>query len=214
MKNYRKYCKRKNKITVRKRHNIIKLYNVKTQEKMDFNYDKLAEAIVKAQQIEKENEKKEQEESLNKWRKEIGYNDHIDKKGLKKIIFCFCNMLKLALKMMFISRKKHIVTSPTSVFFQGLTSMFFSIIHFILTLLAIAFAVTLFVHPNIGYVLSDYFMQCVFAILSFMLSRIFRLMAIEIDQMSNREQILGVFTAVISIYPLIEKAIELFKGVG
>ncbi len=179
----------------------------------EIDYDKLAEAIVKAQQIERENEKKEQEESLNKWRKEIGYNEHAEKKGLIKIIFCFCNRLKLTWKMMFISRKKHIVTSPTSVFFQGLTSMFFSIIQFILTLLAIAFAVTLFVHPDISYGFSDYFMQCALAVLSFMLSRIFRLMAIETEQMTDRERILGVFTAVVSVYPLVEKVIEIVKAV-
>jgi hypothetical protein len=47
-----------------------------------------------------------------------------------------------------------------------------------------------------------------------MLSRIFRLMAIEIGQTSNREQVLGVFTAVMSVIPLVEKIVELFKGVG
>lgn len=136
------------------------------------------------------------------------------KKGLSKKIFCACNSIKVVWNIMFISKKKHIATSPTSAFIQGLTASFFVLIQWLLTVFAIAFLVAIAYHPNIQYGISEYFMCGSFALLAFMLSRVFRLMAIEIEQMSNREQVLGVFTAVISVFPLVEKIVELFEGVG
>jgi hypothetical protein len=35
-------------------------------------------------------------------------------------------------------------------------------------------------------------------------------MAIETEQMTDRERILGIFTAVVSVYPLIESIVSLF----
>lgn len=181
---------------------------------MEIDYEKLAIAIAKAKKIEKENEKRERAEALAKWQKEIGYNEHADKKGLKKKLFCFFNNIKVLWNIMFISRKKHIATSPTSAFFQGISSAFFSVVQYALAVIAAGYVIVLFYHPGVQYKFGECFMCFVFAIISFMLSRIFRLMAIEIEQMSNREQVLGIFTAVMSVYQLVEKVAGLFQGVG
>ena len=193
---------------------IINVDELAIANNVVIDYDELARSIVKAKQIEKEIEKQEKAEALARWQAEIGYNDHADKTGLVKKIFCFFNGFKVVWNIMFISRKKHIATSPTSAFIQGLTSAFFVLSQYILTALAGCFILRLFYHPNVVCGFGDYFMCIVFALISFMLSRIFRLMAIEIEQMSNREQVLGVFTAVMSVIPLIEKIAALFQGVG
>ena len=193
---------------------IINIDELEIVNNVVIDYDELARSIVKAKQIEKEIEKQEKEEAKARWQTEIGYNDHTDKTGLTKKIFCVFNGFKVAWNIMFISRKKHITTSPTNAFIQGLTSSFFVLIQHILTILAVCFGIGLFYHPNAVYGLDDYFMCTVFTIVSFMLSRIFRLMAIETEQMSNREQVLGVFTAVMSVIPLVEKIATLFQGVG
>lgn len=181
---------------------------------LEIDYDKLAAAIIKAKRIEKENQEREKEVALAKWRVEVGYNDYSNKTGISKKFFCTCNRIKVVWNIMFISKKKHIETSPTSSFIQGLTSSFFVLIQWLLTVFTIAFTVAIAYHPNIQYGVGEYFMCGSFALLAFMLSRVFRLMAIEIEQMSNREQVLGVFTAVVSVIPLVEKIVELFKGVG
>lgn len=194
--------------------NIINIDELEIENKVVIDYDELARSIVKARQIEKEIEKQEKAEALARWKTEIGYNDHADKTGLVKKLFCFCNGFKVMWNIMFISRKKHIATSPTSAFIQGLTSAFFVLSQYVLTALAGCFIFGLLYHPNVVYGFDDYFMCIIFALISFMLSRIFRLMAIEIKQMSNREQVLGVFTAVMSVIPLVEEIAAVFQEVG
>ena len=197
-----------------KNPNIINIEELEIENKVEIDYDRLAAAIVKAQKIEKENEEKARKAALSKWEKEIGYNNHADKQGLSRNVLCFFNRIKVVWNIMFISKKKHIVTSPTSAFIQGLTASFFGVIQKLLVFLAVSFLAVIIYHPGVKYGLLEYFMCGSFAVLSFMLSRMFRLMTIEIEQMSNREQVLGVFTAVVSVIPLIEKIVELFKGVS
>ena len=181
---------------------------------LEIDYDKLALAIVKAKRIEKENEELAKAKALAEWRASVGYKEHNEKKGLLKHVFRFGNRAKVVFNIMFISKKKHIATSPISAFIQELTSLFFKLCCWGFTLLAITFAVAMVYHPDMTFAINEYITCGLFAILSFMLSRVFRLMAIEIDQMSNREQVLGVFTAVISVFPLVEKVVELFQGVS
>ncbi len=197
----------------RKREKTQVINNIQNLN-LEIDYDKLAESIVKATEIEKQREEQEKAAALEKWRAEVGYNDHGDKKGFAKKFFCCGNYIKVAWNIMFISKKKHIATSPTSAFIQGLISSLFALCKWVLTIIAIIFVVIIFYHPESYYGFNEYFAAIFFAIFSFMLSRIFRLMAIEIDQMSNREQILGVFTAVIALIQLGEKIVALFKGVG
>lgn len=196
-----------------KNPNIINIEELEIENKFEIDYDRLAAAIVKAQKIEKENEEQAKEAALRKWEKEIGYNDHADKLGLSRKVLCFLNRFKVVWNIMFISKKKHIVTSPTGAFIQGLTASFFRVVQKLLVLLSISFVAIVVYHPNVEFGMLEYFMCGSFAILSFMLSRLFRLMTIEIEQMSNQEQVLGVFTAVVSVIPLIEKIAELLKGV-
>ena len=198
----------------KKESNIIKIDEVEIESKIKIDYDELASAIARAKQLEKETEKRERAEALEKWRKEIGYKDYSDKKGFLKKFFRFCNNLKVFWKLMFFSRKKHIETSPTSGFIQGLTSGLFMAITVLLTVLFAMFIFLMFCHPERVFGFRDYFMCGALSIVSIILSRIFRLMSIEIDQMTDREQILGVFTAVMATVPLIEKIVELFKGGG
>ena len=54
---------------------------------LEIDYDKLAQAIVKAKQIEEENAAKKKASELEEWQKSIGVNKHEDKKGLKKHFF-------------------------------------------------------------------------------------------------------------------------------
>ena len=192
----------------------IHIEELEIENKVEIDYDRLALAIVKARQIEKENEDAAKAKALAEWRASVGYKEHNEKKGLLKHLSRFCNKAKVVLNIMFISKKKHIATSPTSAFIQGLTSLFFTLCCWGFTLLAITFVGVMVYHPDMTFAFNEYFTLGSFTVLSFMLSRVFRLMAIEIDQMSNREQVLGVFTAVISVFPLVEKVVELFQGVS
>ncbi len=182
--------------------------------KLEIDYDKLAEAIVKAKQIEEDNATKKNAEDLAAWRRSIGKKDHEDKKGLMKKIFVVCNRIKVSVKIIFNPKNKSLYKSMTGAFMQGVTATFFNLVKWFLWILSVGFIGSLLFHGEAEVTILQYFTSIVRAILAFVLAGIFRLMAIETEQMTDRERILGIFTAVISVYPLIEKAIELFKGVG
>ena len=181
---------------------------------LDIDYEKLAEAIVKAKQIEEENAAKIKAEELAAWRKSIGFNNHEDKKGIIRGIFLFGNRLKVFKNIIFYPKKKKLYNSMTGAFMQGLTTAFFNIIKWCLWVLSAAFVLSMFFHGEVEFTILDYFACVGRAILAFVVAGIFRLMAIETEQLTDRERILGIFTAVVAVIPMIESIVSLFKEVG
>lgn len=194
--------------------NIINIEELEIENDVEIDYDKLALAIVKAKQIEKQNEEQEKIAALAKWRKEMGYNEHADKKGLIRKVLRFFNWIKVTWNLMFISEKKHIEASPTVALIQEGMVKFFQLIQWTLTAMAVCLIGLIIFSPDVEYTIIQYFLLAVYAIISFVFSRIFRLMAIEVKQMSNREQVLGIFAAVLAVVPLIEMVVKLFVEVG
>lgn len=181
---------------------------------LEIDYDKLAEAIVKAKQIEEENATKKKAEELAAWRRSIGKKDHEDKKGLMKKIFVVCNRIKVSTKIIFYPKKKKLYNSMTGAFMQGITTAFFNLIKWFLWLLSAAFILSIFLHGEVEFTILDYITCVGRAILAFVVAGIFRLMAIETEQLTDRERILGIFTAVVAVIPMIESIVSLFKEIG
>lgn len=181
---------------------------------LEIDYDKLAEAIVKAKQIEEDNATKKNAEDLAAWRRSIGKKDHEDKKGLMKKIFVVCNRIKVSTKIIFYPKKKKLYNSMTGAFMQGITTAFFNLIKWFLWLLSAAFILSIFLHGEVEFTILDYITCVGRAILAFVVAGIFRLMAIETEQLTDRERILGIFTAVVAVIPMIESIVSLFKEVG
>ena len=181
---------------------------------LEIDYDKLAEAIVKAKQIEEENATKKKAEELAAWRKSIGINNHDDKKGIIKTVSVFFNRLKVSTKIIFYPKKKKLYNSMTGAFMQGITTAFFNLIKWFLWLLSAAFILSIFLHGEVEFTILDYITCVGRAILAFVVAGIFRLMAIETEQLTDRERILGIFTAVVAVIPMIEIIVSFFKEVG
>lgn len=181
--------------------------------KFEIDYDKLAEAIVKSREIEKEKVIKKKNEELIKWKKDIGVNTHEDKKGIKRKFFVFGNNIKIFFKLIFFSSKNKVRISITGAFIQGITAVFFHLIKFILWILSLAFISIAIYHGNMLFSILDYVFHLGLAFVAFLLASIFRIMAIEVEQMNDRERVLGIFTAVMSIIPMIELITDLFKEV-
>ena len=181
---------------------------------LEIDYDKLAQAIVKVKQIEEENLAEKKAADLEEWKRSLGVNKHEDKKGIKKKIYVFCNNVKVFFNLIFFSKKKKIRVSMTGVFMQSITAMFFHVIKVMLWLLSFAFISVCVFHGNMAFSLLNYIYYISFAIVAFMLASIFRLMAIETEQIKDRERVLGIFTAVMSVIPMIEIIVSFFKEVG
>ena len=102
----------------------------------------------------------------------------------------------------------------TGAFMQSITAAFFHLIKVMLWILSLAFISICIYHGNMAFSLLNYVYYIGFAIIAFMLANIFRLMAIETEQITERERVLGVFTAVMSVIPMIETIVTFFKEVG
>lgn len=181
---------------------------------LEIDYDKLAQAIVKAKQIEEENAAKKKAADLEEWKKSLGVNKHEDKKGIKKKIYVFCNNVKVFFNLIFFSKKKKVRISMTGAFMQSITAAFFHVIKVMLWILSLAFISVCVYHGNMAFGFLNYVYYIGFAIFAFMLASIFRLMAIETEQITDRERVLGIFTAVMSVIPMIEIIVSFFKEVG
>ena len=68
----------------KKESNIVNIGELAVENKIEIDYDKLAEAIVRAQLTQEETAAKKKAEELDAWQKSLGVNRHEDKKGLKK----------------------------------------------------------------------------------------------------------------------------------
>ena len=194
--------------------NIINIDELEIESKVEIDYDKLAQAIVKAKQIEEELAAKKKAADLEEWKRSLGVNDHEDKKGIKKKFFVFFNHAKVFLNLIFFSKKKKVRVSMTGAFMQSITAMFFHMIKVMLWILSLAFISVCVYHGNMAFDLLNYVYYIGFAIIAFMLASIFRLMAIETEQITDRERVLGIFTAVMSVIPMIEIMVSFFKEVG
>lgn len=179
----------------------------------EIDYNKLAEAIVKAQKIEKEQQIKEKEQTFIEWRNSLGYKEYSDKSELAKNFLTIGNRIKVFFKLMFISKNKKIETSFSAIFLQTLLGGFFNFLKHATLISSILFIGFMFYHPEIDFEKYHYIVLSVLAILSFLYSRLFRLISIEIDQMNDKEQLLSLFTAVVAIIPLVEIAFNFLKGV-
>lgn len=180
----------------------------------EIDYDKLAEAIVKAQKIEKEQQIKEKEQAFIEWRNSLGYKEYSDKSELAKNFLTIGNRIKVFFKLMFISKNKKIETSFSAILLQTLLVGFFNFLKLGTLVSSILFIGFIFYHPDIIFENHDYFVLSGLAIFSFLYSRFFRLISIEIDQMNDKEQLLSLFTAVVAIIPLVEIVFNFLKGVG
>lgn len=194
--------------------NIINIDELEIESKVEIDYDKLAQAIVKAKQIEEENAAKKKAADLEEWKRSLGVNNHEDKRGIKKKIFVFFNNIKVFLNLIFFSKKKKVRVSMTGAVMQGITAMFFHMIKIMLWILSLAFISVCIYHGNMAFGPLNYAYYIGFAIIAFMLASIFRLMAIETIQITDRERVLGIFTAVMSVIPMIEIIVSFFKEVG
>ena len=181
---------------------------------LEIDYDKLAEAIVKAKQIEEDNLAEKKAADLEEWKRSLGVNKHEDKKGIKKKIYVFCNNVKVFFNLIFFSKKKKIQVSTTGAFMQSITATFFHVIKVMLWILSLAFISFCIYHGNMAFGPLNYVYYICFAIIAFLLASIFRLMAIETEQITERERVLGIFTAVMSVIPMIEIIVSFFKEVG
>lgn len=163
---------------------------------------------------QKATEKKEQERK--NFREAMGYKDYSTEKGLKKSVLVFLNRIKMVFKLLF--APKRLIKGDDATF--GLLKMTVEIFFWMAK-----WATTLFAAIFIAYIPLQYIVEAIpvisiwqniffgmYAVVSFLLSRMFRMASIEVDKIEDRSLLFGIFASITSIASIIVAIIAVVQG--
>lgn len=159
-------------------------------------------------------EKKEQERK--NFREAMGYKDYSTEKGLKKSILVFLNRIKMIFKLLF--APKRLIKGDDATF--GLLKMTVETFFWLAK-----WATTLFAAIVIAYIPLQYIVEAIpvisigqnvifgmYAVVSFLLSRMFRMASIEVDKIEDRSLLFGIFASITSIVSIVVAIIAVVQG--
>ena len=159
-------------------------------------------------------EKKEQERK--NFREAMGYKDYSTEKGMKKSILVFLNRIKMIFKLLF--APKRLIKGDDATF--GLLKMTVETFFWLAK-----WATTLFAAIVIAYIPLQYIVEAIpvistgqniifgmYAVVSFLLSRMFRMASIEVDKIEDRSLLFGIFASITSIVSIVVAIIAVVQG--
>lgn len=184
----------------------------------EIDYDKLAEAIVRANIILKEQEKADENNTIDakvkEWNKIIGVKDYPDsEKFFKRKIHEIRNDISLLLHIVFFKEKNAKYDVATFGLLQMATICVFSLCKLILYVLTLLFLVaTFFTLSNKEWIFYFNPVYLLYAFLTFFFSRIFRVASFEIKNITDRNYLIGILSATTCFFAMIIAILTLVKG--
>lgn len=175
----------------------------------------IAMAIVEAEEI-KERKKKEQKEAERKeWREAIGYKEYDDKNKLIRGVKTFWNRIVSFVRVCFV-RKQHIKGDRVSFnLMRMLLYMSFDFVKICMNLLTAMFILYIpaqYIIPMFKiYPWHQSVLMGMYGLLTFMLSRLFRMASFEIEKIEDRNYLFGLFASVASIVSIVIAVISVAK---
>lgn len=185
----------------------------------------IANAIVEADNIKKQQEIEQKQEEKTEWMKALGYYDHsADAPCKSKIInsiirklLQMCNTIKRAFNLIFVSADAIKGTRTTFILLKAVISDFFSFMKWIFESCAVLLAATILFqefNPRNDAPLS--WGMCVIgfivAFVTYYISRLFRIASIEADKLEDQNYILGLFASITSIVSIVIAIIAIVRG--
>ena len=160
-----------------------------------------------------EDQKKKDSE---KWRETIGIKDYSQEKIPKRWILVFLNALKLSVKINFISREKIKGDRMTFTILQLFLQCFFAIVHIILLFASMivffAFPIIILTQYGVSRMSFGYIAVSIMVGFSiFLLSGIFRIAGIEIENIDDRNYIFGLFACITALVSLATSIVAVLK---
>lgn len=179
-----------------------------------FDYQKLADAIVEAQQRAKEKEieleKQENAEAHADWRKILGYKECTKNANwIVKVLYGVRNYIVVVFRLLVFKKKDAKYGVATLVLLKLSLSGILGIIKFLLYIGAlgwIAFAITSFCEEGSALNL----LTILYAILAILFARVIRIAQLEIENIKDREYLIGVLSAVTSFVAMVLALVALF----
>ena len=165
----------------------------------------IAKAIEEANQNRQAEANKRQTEEQKSWQQALGIKDYSGEHRPKRQVLEFLNILRAFLKLIFLPRRKIKGDRVTFSLLQMLSAMAFGIVGGILLLVAL----TLVAMPPIIALAGETITwwqaiwSVIWGILIFLISRLFRIASIELENIENRGYLLSIFACIVSIVSLV-----------
>lgn len=158
--------------------------------------DIIAKAIIQADEMRVRKEEEKRKEIDRKWHEVIGYKDYSNRGGLAKCLLRFLNDVFILLKIPLITKKKiktdwvswSLLKAALVILFQFITY------GFLLVGLLVSLLATI-QQKNITYIL--------LAVPVYMLHGVLRMATVEIDEIEDRNYLIGLFTAIVTVISVI-----------
>ena len=187
---------------------MIQIEKLEIENKVEIDYDKLAQAIAKANQLHKEVEslaaEKAQRELIAKRRSALGEKDfsHIHNR-LWRNIRTAVNQVIVFIKLLFVPQDIAKDLSAVDILFKLITSMFFGLARMILYIIAGICAVYALIQKLP--------MLILYGIVIFMFAQLIRIAQIEVEHMEDRGYLMAITGTIIAIASLVVAILSEFE---
>ena len=192
----------------KKQPQTIQIDELEIENRVDIDYDKLAKAIVKANQMSKEEEKAAIEnankEIIANRMKALGEKDfsHI-KNGIWRSIRTALNKAKVFLRLLFVPKEIAKNLSAVDSLFKLIASLFFGVVRMVLYLIVGCFVIFTFVHKMPILLL--------YGVSIFILAQLVRIAQIEVEHMADRGYLMAISGTIIAIASLVVAILSEFE---
>lgn len=198
-----------------------KFFNKKPQKiivKQEIDYDKLADAIVKAQKIIKDDEneeiKEQEKQKRENWQKAIGYKKYDDDKAkfYVKAGHRVRNFFSVLFHFIFFSEKKATTDTVTFGLLQMATSGIFKLCSGILVFLSLIFVLMSFAMMKEKELIFKFQPEYLgYAVPTFLFSKFFKISSFEVANLKDRNYVIAIFSATTCFFAMVFALIALFK---
>lgn len=184
---------------------VININELEIENKIEIDYDKLEQAILKAttaaDKIKTTEEEAKKTELISRRNKKLGEKDfsHIQNRFWRHLRIMM-NKGWVIIRVLFVPKELAKEFSAVDSLFKLVTALSFWIARFALYVLTAYLAVQTFVQANPVLTL--------YGIAAFMLAQIFRIAQIEVENLKDREYVIGVFAAVVAIVSLVVSILD------
>ena len=192
----------------KKQPQTIQIDELEIENRVDIDYDKLAKAIVKANQMSKEEEKAAIEnankEIIANRMKALGEKDfsHI-KNGIWRSIRTALNKAKVFLRLLFVPKEIAKNLSAVDSLFKLIASLFFGVVRMVLYLVVGCFVIFTFVHKMPILLL--------YGVSIFIFEQLVRIAQIEVEYMEDRGYLMAISGTIIAIASLVVAILSEFE---
>ena len=204
-------AKKNNKKAISTKFNNSNSYH---KNQTDFDYEKLALAIVKAQELSEQILEKEKADELKcniqNWHKIIGYKEHtIDEKWFAGTLLSVRNFFSVFIHFLFFNKKHAKSDAMTYAILQMATSAIFSACKWMLYYISIIYILE-FIESFVEPIEAVNWFNILYASVLFIFARIFRIVVFEIDNMKDKNYLITIFSATTCFIAMIIAIIALF----